>query len=46
MLRGAIEVEPTDGTKRRFGPADLVLAPAARARRSAWGRPPGDCRLS
>jgi hypothetical protein len=26
MLRGTIEVEVTDGTKRRFGPGDLVLA--------------------
>lgn len=26
MLRGTIEVEVTDGGKRRFGPGDLVLA--------------------
>lgn len=26
MLRGMIEVEVTDGTRRRFGPGDLVLA--------------------
>jgi quercetin dioxygenase-like cupin family protein len=26
MLRGAIEVEVSDGTRRRFGPGDLVLA--------------------
>jgi hypothetical protein len=26
MLRGTIEVEVSDGTKRRFGPGDLVLA--------------------
>jgi len=25
MLRGAIEVEVSDGTRRRFGPGDLVL---------------------
>jgi len=26
MLRGTIEVEVTDGARRRFGPGDLVLA--------------------
>jgi len=26
MLRGAIEVTVTDGSRRRFGPGDLVLA--------------------
>jgi uncharacterized cupin superfamily protein len=26
MLRGAIEVAVSDGTRRRFGPGDLVLA--------------------
>jgi quercetin dioxygenase-like cupin family protein len=26
MLRGTIEVEVSEGTKRRFGPGDLVLA--------------------
>jgi hypothetical protein len=25
MLRGAIEVEVSDGTRRRFGPGELVL---------------------
>jgi len=26
MLRGAIEVEVTDGTRRTFGPGDLLRA--------------------
>lgn len=26
MLRGAVEVEVSDGTRRRFGPGDLLLA--------------------
>jgi hypothetical protein len=26
VLRGAIDVEVSDGTSRRFGPGDLVLA--------------------
>jgi hypothetical protein len=26
MVRGAVEVEVSDGTRRRFGPGDLVLA--------------------
>jgi hypothetical protein len=26
VLRGVIEVEVADGTSRRFGPGDLVLA--------------------
>ena len=43
MLRGAMEIEVTDGTRRRFGPGDVVLGADATGRGHvtvAVGNPP------